>query len=304
MANQAPRRSDCWSAIGIATKRFEHARIRENTMVEWIAIIQALEVFAASPRRLRSQHVDRATVIFTVAATCSVMPLFVEAVPVLANEFADHPYQIIDRSKYPQFSPIGILQRNVDILDKDDYDRELLGHGTAINISPCLILTNYHVPFGNNEYPAELSNFKMTYFYGLSSRGKFATSSTAVPIVKGNLTTRDFSVLRDANCPGLKYGWFDPSDVSSDRLMDLHAHVLVVSYPSDAGFGRIAVSNGSVKGIDPNTGNVMYDASTSPGSSGGAVLIIDENGTLACRAYMSAGAEKEIAQAIRRFPSK
>lgn len=211
---------------------------------------------------------------------------------IKVNEYKDNPEQVIPRAKFPQFNAIGMVQRMSEIVQSARNGNESnLGHGTALNLGPCTVLTNYHVPFGTSSSVTKFDQYKMRYNIGYSATASFEQSSEITPKLAGDLTSNDFSLSQDPKCSGSKYGWYKPSDLTSDQLVARHATVLVVSFPGDQGNDKMAISKGVVTGIDPNTGNVLYTASTSPGSSGGAVFIIDENGDLRLQGIHVGGAK-------------
>lgn len=78
---------------------------------------------------------------------------------------------------------------------------------------------------------------------------------------------------------GKLFGWYLLSDKSSAELIAEKRRVFVVSFPGDRDVGELEVGIGNIVGSDGKSGLVKYDASTAPGSSGGAVFII-ENGSM------------------------
>ena len=217
------------------------------------------------------------------------------------NEYLDNPYvQILDPAKWPALSGIGVLKRNWKRMDSNDRE----GHGTGVNISPCLIISSHHVVFGQRPYVSKsgFSFFTMSYNIGLRPTG-FSELSKATPIIEGNLSTFDFTVLKDLSCPGLRFGWYETSNVTSESIVAQHADVLSASFPGDLGDTKLVISKGRVRGIQPQDGNVYYDASTAPGSSGSPVFIIDENGKLRLQGLHVGGEKVIVNPSMFKFPT-
>ena len=217
--------------------------------------------------------------------------------PATANEFADNPYKVLsDRSRISVFSPIGMAKRA---------RREGDGHGTAVIVGPCTVLTAYHVPFGQNQMVVHPEQYTLKLSFGIGAKeGGFASVSVGVPFSYGNLVTKDFALIHDKSCPGLKYGWYETSNVSSDGLAARSATVLAVSFPEDLPQGTVALSRGIARGVDEDTGYVMYDASTAPGSSGAPVFVVDENGILRLQGIHIGGAKDNSNYKYPNYSSK
>lgn len=66
-----------------------------------------------------------------------------------ANDFLDNPSKVIKLSDYRAFSVVGELQRD----EKLRNGRTAQHFGSAVIVSPCHILTNFHVAFGADKAP-------------------------------------------------------------------------------------------------------------------------------------------------------
>lgn len=81
--------------------------------------------------------------------------------------------------------------------------------------------------------------------------------------------------VRDPNCNGKNQGRYEPSTISSEELEAAKAKVVIVWLSSGNSKGKMSMSSGNVTGIDMRNGNLLTDASTVPGSSGGIVFAVD-----------------------------
>jgi V8-like Glu-specific endopeptidase len=215
------------------------------------------------------------------------------------NEYADNPEKILDRSRQVRFQGIGMVQRERELAEdaeaiaKDIHAMPQAGHGTGINISPCLVLTNRHVAFGSDVYLDPDENYKMKYNIGYSINSAYANTSELTPKVHGDILYSDFVISKDSNCSGSYIGWYKWSDVSTEYLARLKARVLLVSFSGDQATNNMAISFGNVTGVDAVSGNVLYNASASPGSSGGAVFIVTEGGDISLQGLHVGGPHGE-----------
>ena len=171
------------------------------------------------------------------AAMGSAMP------PARAAVFSDDPETIHD-PRHPQsqtgedrmFAPIGLISTNQPVPHQNGTTTRLnLDMATGFLVSPCYVLTNYHVVFGNrNSKPEADRDFSMTFRVG----GK---KSRAVPVIYGRfyeIYWQDFVLLRlesdaEHQCLGEdpNIGWVRlaplPSDSAPDKALS------AAGYPSD-----------------------------------------------------------------------
>jgi V8-like Glu-specific endopeptidase len=217
---------------------------------------------------------------------------------ITVTEYADNLDKVIDRQKATRFQGIGMIRRERELAEdanaiaKSFHAAPKAGHATGVNIGPCLVLTAYHVAFGDitDERSVDKhTNYKMQYNVGYSANTEFASTSELIPVVRGNPNHADFVLTKDANCSGSRFGWYELSGISSADLVKAHEIVMVISFSGRHGSDKLTVSMGNVTGIDPVTGCLTYSASTSQGSSGGAVFIIAETGELMLQGIHIAG---------------
>ena len=280
--------------------------------IEWIANARVAGFLTAAARS-EACHINKAVAKAFIAIACAFTCVALEADIASATEYKDNPYAIVDRTKYPQFGPLGLIKRDWDFQGKErsaaDRSRDA-NHGTAINIGPCLVITNDHVVFGGGGAGELLgikkynvsSRFPMIYYSGVGNiDGGFASKSRLYPIIGTGGENDDITVLRDEGCSGMKYGWYDfiiPKYIGD--FQDKRTPLLSVSFPGDLPFGQMVISKGLIRGFvslgnlvqdDSGSGSysdggykgcgtVYYDSSTAPGSSGGAVLVIGPDGVL------------------------
>jgi V8-like Glu-specific endopeptidase len=217
--------------------------------------------------------------------------------PSAANVFGDSPQTVIDRSRWPVFQAIGVAYRERDIsnyaamIASGTAPSSAVGYGTAFNVGPCTVLSNRHVPYAGEPYPDSESNYRMVYSVGYADASPFTIVAELNPIVYGDLLKSDFSLSIDSKCSGKTVGWYKTSDISTDELVRTQAKVLVVSFPSNKP-GQMVASFGKVTGVDPDSGNVLYSASTAPGSSGGVVFVVLSTGEILAQGIHVGGRKK------------
>ena len=198
-----------------------------------------------------------------------------------ANRYADNPAVLAtDRRLLPQFLPLVQIERLADAMARKP-GTESDKRATGFNISPCMVVTNHHVVYGDDMSPVRGLDYKMVIFAGVKVESqKFLgiTRNTADVIQhERSLSGRgDWTVLRSPACLGRIFGWFVRSNKSSRELIARREEVFVVSYPGDREVGQLEVGFGNVTGAAETGGLVEYDASTAPGSSGGAVFDIED----------------------------
>lgn len=163
--------------------------------------------------------------------------------PARAAVFSDDPETIHD-PRHPQsqtgadrmFAPIGLIWTNAPVPHELNGISTLLPDmATAFLVSPCYVLTNYHVVFGNRKSEPEADqDYSATFWVG----GK---KSRAVPVKHGRfyeIYWQDWVLLQlesdaEHRCIGEdpNIGWVRlvplPSDVAPDKTLS------IAGYPSD-----------------------------------------------------------------------
>ncbi|KAJ8137402.1 hypothetical protein OY671_009385, partial [Metschnikowia pulcherrima] len=130
---------------------------------------------------------------------------FVQAsisITVPANEYRDNPSQVLDLSRYSQFSFVGRLER--DIIDETGLVHR--HQGSAVVVSPCYIITNRHVVFGDDETPIPAKSYPMTFRAGVGDDDEgFLGHTEALPVLWGKASSRgddDWAIMRLHRCVG------------------------------------------------------------------------------------------------------
>jgi V8-like Glu-specific endopeptidase len=198
----------------------------------------------------------------------------------LSDRFADHPDRLVLTRDLSRFSPIGIVQRVREIgeavvTDSAPQIYPRGGRATAFYVSPCTLVTNYHVVFGADAFAEAGVDYRMRLTIGLKSDGNFKKSLILSVIKQGKMSyegQHDWALLRDESCFGRAVGWFKLASVTATELIDGRRKVAVVSFPFDRKPNDLSVGAGEVRGVNPTNGNITFDASEAPGSSGGPVF--------------------------------
>lgn len=89
-----------------------------------------------------------------------------------ANRYADNPaFPIADRRFFPQFLPLVQLERLEDALKRMP-GTEADIRATGFNISPCMLVTNHHVVYGDDMSPVRGVEYKMVIFAGVKKESQ------------------------------------------------------------------------------------------------------------------------------------
>jgi V8-like Glu-specific endopeptidase len=193
-----------------------------------------------------------------IGAWAVIVPLFFTPLPSRAESFAAGPLQSwlhraavfsddpekIHDPRYPQsrtgedkmFAPIGLVWTNSPVPhDTDTMSTLRLDMGTGFLVSPCYVLTDYHVVFGNRKSGPEAGlDYSMTFWAG----GK---KSRAIPVRHGKFNEvywQDWALLRldaDAEHPCMgedpDIGWIQLAPLRSGAARD--KLLSTAGYPSD-----------------------------------------------------------------------
>jgi V8-like Glu-specific endopeptidase len=145
--------------------------------------------------------------------------------PLLHNVALYGPYAQVEKT-VKAYSPIGAIN--------NDSNKST---GTAFLISPCHVLTNYHVLFEEKEPTTKISfNFNI----GKSDTNDFAVGVAAKPVELGNYSQsenicEDFAVLQLDQCVGDEYGYVQVLPLSLEKIKQLQESKIAVK---SAGFPR------------------------------------------------------------------
>lgn len=189
------------------------------------------------------------------------------------NRFADNPDWKVDR-RDPQYSPIGMVQRVREL----DSDPSSAGRATAFYIGPCLVVTNYHVVYGNTLKPSRDVNYDLKISIGVTLAGEFSDYSIIKVSDHGDMDDNgqyDWAILSDSKCLGRKYGWYPLASTRTRALIEGKTQVFIVGYATDRPVDELYASRGRVVGVHEYSGNVLFSASEAPGDSGGPVFLFE-----------------------------
>ena len=188
-----------------------------------------------------------------------------------------------------QFAPIGSITSENDqvVGGKNQPGLKATIHGTAFLVSPCLIMTNSHVVFGNNLNPASPEKYKMKFEAGEKGGANYEIAE-ATPIkfgLRGSLTdyVNDWTLLqldkgRDGKCMGERIGWLNP--VNTDENAIDHQLFTAAGFPSDRSKDQLTIQKDCRLIYNEANGDAIL-STTCPGvtgNSGGPVLTMSETG--------------------------
>ena len=215
--------------------------------------------------------------------------------------------QFVDRKTHYQLNLIGQLETVEPVTEAG---KQGAGVGTGFLISPCYALSAGHVVSGNrflispsdpgiNRSDFE-TKYKMKFFIGVGVHLPFATMVYAVPQEWGfaSYEYEDWVLLRLSSCVGRRLGWMELDPNYDFREHPNERPVFLASYPgdkTDPGGSNLGKSMHFSKGIvlplpvkfqshktNDGTGQdgmIAYRIGySSPGSSGGPIMVKDKNG--------------------------
>lgn len=200
---------------------------------------------------------------------------------LIARGYLSNPDRPVDARLMPFFSPVVVLRREREVRQFAQQPLKI-GRGTGFYISPCYLITNWHVVFGDRMDREKNFNESMRIYRSPLDDIQGAPTTTAQvanfpewPRTQGN----DWVILRDDTCKGNQLGWFTVRKTyERAELIDKKVPVYVASFPGN--FGELRLSRGITRQFintpDRNDPVLGYDASTHPGSSGGVVFTIED----------------------------
>lgn len=197
------------------------------------------------------------------------------------NEYLDNPRFKIDLSVSPQFNIVGKLVRD-EPLPNGQIKRT---SGSAVIVSPCYILTNHHVVFGEDLNPIAGKSYRMIFRAGIGGDvGGFAGHTEADPVLWGQYDghNQDWAVLHLKNCVGTlpQFGWAEFSHLNIYQVIKSHSIIAIVGYSYQDASNQSSISIGhALGGSNRHRDLVRVDASMTEGQSGGGVFVV-ENGMI------------------------
>ena len=195
------------------------------------------------------------------------------------NLYEDNMGSSVDRNVETQFSAIGELEANA--VTKDKNGKDVRSYGSAVMISPCYIMTNHHVAFGDDPTPLPGKDYSMKFRVGATPNAAFIGNTEATPVKWGNLGmcgANDWAIMKLKSCVGARadIGWMEGSKMTARDLVAQSADVAVGGYAADHKRGDLSIGVGKVKGFDKPANMLKYSAPMAHGMSGGAVIVMED----------------------------
>lgn len=223
--------------------------------------------------------------LFTViqCARAVLLTFLALSTAAAANDFTSNPSYPVDLPEIPQFSIVGELQRD------EDLGNGITAHigGSSIIVSPCYILTAFHVAFGLDEKPVPGKNYVANFRAGQGREvGAFAGRTDATPVLWGDYKAatkeNDWAIMRLHNCVGTSkdFGWAEVTGKPQTEHIQSQTEIVAVGYSyRDLTRAQQSFSLGRVTGFDIRTRMMKFNASISKKESGGALFAV-EDGTI------------------------
>jgi len=206
------------------------------------------------------------------------------------NDYRDNPSVRVNLDETPQFAPVGLLERDTKLAD-GSIQREA---GSAVIVSPCYILTNHHVAFGDDDKPVQGKSYAMTFRAGKGSdEGGFMGHTEATPVLWGKMEANhqnDWALMKLKNCVGTvpSFGWVDAADATAADLITKKPQIAAVGFSYKEARSQMSMSLGVIKNGVAGFGLIGFDASTAKRESGGGLFVM-ENGTLKLAGLITGG---------------
>lgn len=181
----------------------------------------------------------------------------------------DSRFEISATQDYRIFNSVGLVR------DIDESDPE---HGTGFLISPCHVLTNYHVAFGSDNAQPVASK-RVRFSLGIAGRSGVETvSGTVIGYGDTFQPTRnrydDWALIRLDSSPGEKYGYFNIASTPFPAVRQLE--LVSAGYPADKPASELWGDNCRIP--DRETYGWMTNCILVPGSSGGPIATRNARG--------------------------
>lgn len=179
------------------------------------------------------------------------------------------------------YAAIGRIVTQVPV-PADAKNPSIVGYseGTGFLISPCLVMTNYHVVFGKSKIPSKPTLVSFT-----AGRKVIGSVVSWGPKNTTNRIEDDWAVieLNPGECLGLEHGWFEPS---YDPDLATKTPMTIAGFPAKrfdpANSGQVWAHNDCwIKDTFSRQfpGSYFNDCATSPGQSGSPLFYQAEDGS-------------------------
>jgi V8-like Glu-specific endopeptidase len=220
-------------------------------------------------------------IVRTMART--VVATLATALACDAAGAVESPLVLEPRSRW---SPVALVYSHTDRQTGVRQDRPVGAPGTGFMLSPCYLITNYHVAFGDAPGRSAAPGAKLTVWLGEPARAYEAIIEAAGDFAPAaGPGEGDWALARVESCPGRRkdVGWLA---VSATTSFGLDNKVTTAGFPKDRAWPNIAVHHGCSIRARFDTGALIHDCATENGQSG-SPLLLHENGRLTVVAMVS-----------------
>jgi V8-like Glu-specific endopeptidase len=154
--------------------------------------------------------------------------------------------------------------------------------GTAFLISPCYMISNRHLVFGDETDNLVAAENSMKIWLGVGPGGGFDAFTLATPVAWGRRTltqTNDWAIARLKTCVGGRFGWMEIQPETPFQLVG--AWVATAGYPGDKPRDELwSHSRCRIRFPDRRVGLLTHDCATVAGMSGAPIYRRLADGTL------------------------
>ena len=190
----------------------------------------------------------------------------------LANIFGQDDRVGRSRERGSPYSAVGVLQQTIG--------GRWRGRGTATLVSPCHVLTAYHIAFGGGRTPGEPRAFAYGPPQGSEPFGKRVRAFALIWGEKRQHFHEDWALLRLEPCVEDSWVWWPPLALDVGEAKSLPDGVMMAGYPVDRPIDQLSVDPScQVRGRDRQVPAAwLHDCATRVGDSGGAIFQFDGDG--------------------------
>lgn len=174
------------------------------------------------------------------------------------------------------WSPVALVYSHTDRQTGELHDRPVGAPGTGFMVSPCYLLTNYHVAFGDVPGRGAAPGAKLTVWLGEPARSYSASIEAAGDFAPAaGPGEGDWVLARVTGCPGRRrdIGWFTTTTTAS---ITPDNKVTTAGFPRDQAWPKVAVHRGCAIRARFDTGALIHDCATENGQSGSPLLLHDK----------------------------